>query len=130
MEKYKFRGKSLNTGEWVYGSLLQINGMSFIHPSETGGLDDCINFGWSFIEVLKESVGQFIDQIDKNEVEIYVGDRVKVVRQNYPDTVCEVKKQKGCTVFRGIGFVTDPSFRHTSLEVIGNTIDNPELLNA
>ena len=141
MEKYKFRGKSLNTGEWVYGSLLQINGMSFIHPSETGELDDCINFGWSFVEVLKESVGQFIGLTDKNGVEIYQKDLFKLGEINkkpfYGEIVfdnagdfgvpcfCILSQEGHKEVFYDVGDESRVWF-----EVIGNTIDNPELLNA
>ena len=39
MTEYKFRGKSLETGEWVYGSLLQINGDAHIYPDNKGDLD-------------------------------------------------------------------------------------------
>ena len=77
MEKYKFRGKSLNTGEWIYGSLLQINDDAYIYPYKTGDLDD-IDFGCGFIKVSKESVGQFIGLKDKNGVKIFRDDLTKI----------------------------------------------------
>ena len=45
-----FRGKSIESGEEVEGSLLSINDKTYIYPYDYGELDD-IDFGWSFIEV-------------------------------------------------------------------------------
>ena len=73
--KYKFRGKSLKTGEWVYGSLLEINDNSYIYPYKTGDLDD-IDFGCGFVKVSKESVGQFTGLKDKNTVFIQIRNKL------------------------------------------------------
>lgn len=63
MREIKFRGKRLDNGEWLYGSLVILNGRYFIF--------DDVN------EVDPTTVGEFTGLKDKNGKEIYEGDVIR-----------------------------------------------------
>jgi uncharacterized phage protein (TIGR01671 family) len=87
----KFRGKRIDTEEWVYGDLLHINQSSYIKSenahcriigiyglSEFGEIEQENAEDW-ICEVIPETIGQYIGLPDKNGREIYEGDRVREV---------------------------------------------------
>lgn len=58
-----FRGRNIDTGEWVYGDLL--TGNRIVHPGERDLLST---------DVDQDTVGQFTGATDKNSVKIFEGD--------------------------------------------------------
>lgn len=129
MRVIKFRGKSLNTGLWVYRDLTQRGKRMFIE-----------------YEVNPETIGQFIGLFDKNGQEIYEGDIVrKITKSGYPDNfVGEIVFRNGLFGFKNdnqyglpVSIIVksskwvDGNASGTSTyeyEVIGNIYDDTELL--
>lgn len=134
MREILFRGKSVNDGNWVEGSLV----VTTIEPADDtpikhyhienmtigvfpngfqSGLSETVN---------PNTVGQFTGLTDKNGKKIFDGDIVKKVGDK-----CVVKWNEEDAKFIIIGAMTRLDFSlffAKYLEVIGNIHDNPELL--
>lgn len=116
----KFRGKSVETGQWLYGSLCRTNPISIIPLGDN-----------RFFEITPESVGEFTGLCDKNGKEIYEGD------------VLQDDNGKRYRIKWGVnsnGFIAKTNEAHCNVyssyhlapntEVIGNIYENPKLLPA
>ncbi len=83
-EEIRFKGKRVDTQEWVYGFLIKTeDGKHYIFnywriPEESTP-------SHHFIEVIPESVGQYLGYIDDNGIKIYSGDIVRYT-QHYFNT--------------------------------------------
>lgn len=127
MRIIKFRGKDIETGEWIYGDLIHPMGhypaILSIYPTVEGKV------GYSEIAVNEETIGQFTGLYDKNKNEIYEGDIL-----NVPGTLkkIEVRFVRGVFAFLWNGNLDDESPVNTQTqewaEIIGNIHDNPKLL--
>lgn len=116
MREIKFRGKSLNTGEWVKGYYLVNRGGHYIAP------DEFVNplAKPSDYEVDPDTVGQYTGVKDIEGKEIYEGD---VLRGH--DTYVKWSQFNATYTIAGLELYRATMF---GAKVIGNIHDNPELL--
>ncbi len=132
----KFRGKSIETGDWVYGSL-------WIREQDGKGTPGYLicEFGGKTQLVDSKTVGQFTGLKDKNGKEIYEGDILGYPNRNIKRIVkfgriwidVEEYQQEAVCFFTTPNneINSDTSFLELNdiQEIIGNIYENPELLN-
>lgn len=125
MREILFRGKRIDSGEWVYGTMYKI--ATDLNPFIlTGGKCGCS------YQVEEETVGQYTGLNDKNGNRIWEGDIVRCGTGR----ICKVTFfiSPGVSGFDLVpigGFDAPPPHKwslFTDTEVIGNVNDNPELL--
>jgi uncharacterized phage protein (TIGR01671 family) len=137
-----FRGKRIDNGEWIDGSLLVLNNPCNnykIFPQNSLSIHDSLT-------VDPITVSQFTGLIDKNGKKIFEGDILSFSDSYVPHfakVIFETDEIGSCgccySAFQGSGFVgeilpgSDYSYSCFSedlreSEIIGNVFDNPELV--
>lgn len=119
----KFRGKRIEGNEWFYGLLYKSNEDYYIQVE--GGLNSP-----DYYMVRTETVGQFTGLLDKNGKEIFEGDltqsnsmirKIEWFNNGYWSVSLNGSSKFPITFFG--------SARQLEIEeIIGNVIDNPELI--
>lgn len=137
----KFRGKRIDNGEWIYGDLIIDEDRYYICLQVNDNIkrDD---YEVYMIEVDPNTIGQYTGLHDKNGKEIYEGDIVDIdntvaftfgvkVRGKiqYTGGMFLVSDDKNISTMHSLFVLTDTNYNLRG-KVIGNTIDNPKLLEA
>lgn len=115
MREILFRGKRTDNSEWVEGYYL--NQRESLTDKKACYIAANNGYGFNYISVIPETVGQYTGLHDKNGRKIFEGD---------------IMRNAGNVVeFYGGDFCINgdsPLSYWTGTEVIGNIYDNPELL--
>lgn len=147
MREIKFRGKNLNTKEWVYGDLLQWNDGETAIGVHGQFIDDGYHFNENYDKtpyVDETTVGQYTGLKDKNGKEIYEGDLIKAPSGRIYAVIFSTWKHEEKREFLKIIDIYEHTGWCISLDginpcelldsevcqgsVIGSVYDNPELL--
>ena len=124
MRTIKFRGKDIETGEWLYVDLRNKESVTEVFIATIHRCNVKIN---------PITVGQFTGLLDKNGKEIYEGDiiieKLRRARKDgerlvicFDDFEWQGKNANGVTTSLSL------LLEYHTIEVIGNIHDNPELL--
>jgi uncharacterized phage protein (TIGR01671 family) len=130
MREILFRGKTLDNNSWKYGYYVKQYGAEQIYLPD--GTD--MEYGFDYYHIIPETIGQYTGLTDKNGTRIFEGD---ILQFDYIGKNLGVNGKAAVLFENGkFGvlwgwhkeFVTLVGFSNTTLEVIGNIHDNPELL--
>jgi uncharacterized phage protein (TIGR01671 family) len=122
----KFRGKRVDNGEWVFGSLIVLPDKTLM-ATESGNNNVLGAFTYLSYLVLPETIGRFTGLYDKNGREIYEGD---IIQGKY-DLILIKWARTGFLPYRNQNGSFSKVTNWSSVEkgeVIGSVWDNPELL--
>ena len=155
MREYKFRGKEIDTGKWVYGGLFKEPAPPqcfektledkywIVYPNPRYMPDWNLPYQMVRTDVDKETVGQYTGLHDENGKEIYEGDIIEFSYDMFVGNF-DTFVAKGKIVFEEGAFYVEVfenerttedeayllySINLDTIEVIGNIYENKELLN-
>lgn len=135
-DRYLFRGKRIDNGEWVEGSYVYCFGKNPFHVVTNINTDNffIVEVNGTITEVDKSTICQCTGIKDKNGRLIYENDILEAhLDDKFPEDVTRVKViwDKNAWVTNETGSVDREcldDFDSKYFEIIGNKIDNPELL--
>ena len=131
MKEILHKGKSITTGEWVYGYLVDKICVSKPVIIIASTLKDDGKFNFDYIRVDPDTVSQFIGKHDMNCRRIFEGDilisawKTKIVVFFDEDYLqFRAREVSACARENTIDY-----YDNGKMEVIGNIHDNPELVH-
>ena len=132
MRNILFRGKSLENNKWIYGTVefhLVDGDLTRIKKDAFITYDSMDKIGKVYrdrYEVNPDTVGQFTGSTDKNGAKIFEGD---IVKQG--DEIGTVRYEGNYCTFAVILNRNTDLFQHIEYgcEILGNMLDNPEMLS-
>ncbi len=130
MRQIKFRGKSVGTGEWLFGNLFKFG---IQPPTNVPCICPCVPTWKDAVDIYnvhENTVGQFTGVCDMDGKEIYEGD-VLVIEGIKTDRYSKVWwKDARFTFYVGLSPISAyllENGRLKNFRVAGNIYDNPEL---
>ena len=154
MREYRFRGKEIDTGKWVYGGLFKEPAPPqcfekaledkywIVYPNPRYMPDWNLPYEMVRTDVNPKTIGQYTGIKDENGKEIYSGDIIEFSYDMFVGNF-DTFVAKGKVVFKEGAFYVEVfenerttkdeayllySINLDTIEVIGNIYDNPELL--
>lgn len=135
-DRYLFKAKRIDNGEWVEGFPFLVNDVSYILPHHNTGqpihIDNLLS---TSVEASKATICQCTGLKDKNGRLIWENDICdrkeeypEIVKYNNGDWILDYSYSKGKEsgyCYCNLGFY---ALERKCVEVIGNIFDNPELL--
>ena len=140
-DRYLYRAKRTDNGEWIVGSLIQTSYLGSIRSWISSEQEDKARLRevssnqavWRAFEVRTDTICQCTGLKDKNDKDIYDGDILR--KSGYWDVRVEFERGqfyiKCADIVQYLNNTIDDSIRNFPVdeyEVIGNIFDNQELL--